>query len=254
MSYVVLIPARMNSQRLPGKPLAEIHGKPMIQRVFEQAQLSDAGRVVVATEDSVIFDCVSSFGGEVVMTSSHHTSGTDRAAEACSTLGISSDVTIVNVQGDEPLIPPACINQVARDLEKSGWEMATLCQPLTDLSHWLDPNVVKLTRNRLEQALYFSRAGIPFDRGRAPGQDIASVIRGCYRHVGIYAYSVRFLNEFVGWGSCELEETEKLEQLRALFHGARISASVAEVAIPPGIDTHHDLMQVRELIAKRDPA
>jgi 3-deoxy-manno-octulosonate cytidylyltransferase (CMP-KDO synthetase) len=243
----------MNSQRLPGKPLADIHGKPMIQRVFEQAQLSDASRVVVATEDSIIFDCVSGFGGEVVMTSSHHQSGTDRAAEACNTLEISADVTIVNVQGDEPLIPPACINQVARDLEKPGCDMATLCQPLAESSQWLDPNVVKLTRNRLEEALYFSRAGIPFDRGRATAQDIASEISGCYRHVGIYAYSVRFLNEFVGWGPCELEETEKLEQLRALYHGARISASVAEVAIPPGIDTPHDLMQVRQIISNRDP-
>ena len=155
MSYVVLIPARMNSQRLPGKPLADIHGKPMIQRVFEQAQLSDASRVVVATEDSIIFDCVSGFGGEVVMTSSHHQSGTDRAAEACNTLEISADVTIVNVQGDEPLIPPACINQVARDLEKPGCDMATLCQPLAESSQWLDPNVVKFVDEfrRLKQGI-----------------------------------------------------------------------------------------------------
>lgn len=252
MSYVVLIPARMNSQRLPGKPLADIHGKPMIQRVFEQAQLSDASRIVVATEDSVIYECVSDFGGEVVMTSSHHKSGTDRAAEACNTLDISADVTIVNVQGDEPLIPPACIDQVARDLEQSRCDMATLCQPLTELSHWLDPNVVKLTRNRLHEALYFSRAGIPFDRSGASAQGAAAVISGCYRHVGIYAYSVRFLNEFVGWGPCELEETEKLEQLRALYHGARISASVADVVIPPGIDTLDDLIQVRQIIANKD--
>ena len=156
-------------------------------------------------------------------------------------------------KGDEPLIPPVCIDQVARDLEKSRCDMATLCQPLTELNHWLDPNVVKLTRNRLEEALYFSRAGIPFDRGRASTQDAATVISGCYRHVGIYAYSVRFLNEFVGWGPCDLEKTEKLEQLRALHHGARISASVADVAIPPGIDTPHDLKQVRQIIANKDP-
>ncbi len=252
MSYVVLIPARMNSQRLPGKPLADIHGKPMIQRVFEQAQLSQASRIVVATEDSVIYECVSGFGGEVVMTSSHHTSGTDRAAEACNSLGISADVSVVNVQGDEPLIPPACIDQVAMDLEQSRCEMATLCQPLTELSQWQDPNVVKLTRNRFQEALYFSRAGIPFDRGNASGKEDAVVLSDCYRHVGIYAYSVSFLNQFVGWGTCKLEQIEKLEQLRALYHGARISASVARVEIPPGIDTPGDLEQVRQLIAEKD--
>lgn len=252
MSYTVLIPARMGSQRLPGKPLADIHGKPMIQRVFEQTRLSNASRTVVATDDQAIFDSVIGFGGEVVMTGSHHISGTDRLAEACDILQIPADTTIVNVQGDEPLIPPACIDQVAKVLQQSSCDMATLCQPLTEQAHWHDPNVVKVVRNQRQEALYFSRASIPFERAALAGRGEVAELTERYRHVGIYAYSVGFLREFVSWGACHLEETEKLEQLRALYHGARIMACVADVLIPPGIDTADDLYKVRQILAKKD--
>jgi 3-deoxy-manno-octulosonate cytidylyltransferase (CMP-KDO synthetase) len=242
----------MGSQRLPGKPLVDIHGKPMIQRVFEQTRLSKASRIVVATEDQAIFDCVTDFGGEVVMTGSQHRSGTDRAAEACDILGIPADTTIVNVQGDEPLIPPVCIDQVAEDLQQCSCDMATLCLPLTEQQRWLDANVVKVVRNQRQEALYFSRASIPFQRDTLASQSDVSITTERYRHVGIYAYSAGFLREFVGWGACHLEETEKLEQLRALYHGARIKACLAGVLIPPGIDTADDLLHVRQIFADKD--
>lgn len=252
MSFAVVIPARYASTRLPGKPLLDIAGKPMIQRVYEQAQLSAAQRVIVATDDQRIATVVSAFGGEVCMTAASHRSGTDRLQEVVSQLGLADDAILVNVQGDEPLIPPSAINQVASLLQTAtGAGIATLSEPITDLASLLNPNIVKVVTDTRGQALYFSRAPVPWPRdafadsiaqqGELPtGVDFQ-------RHIGIYAYRAALLNDFVRWPPSILEQAESLEQLRAMSQGAKIAVAVAEEAPPAGVDTLADLEQVRQL-------
>lgn len=239
--FTVIIPARYASQRLPGKALLDIAGKPMVQHVYERARESQAMRVVVATDDTRIRDIVSGFGGEVCMTAQSHPSGTDRLQEAASQLGLGDEDMIVNVQGDEPLIPPAVINQVADNLEISGFPMATLCEPVTEHDDVQDPNIVKVVTDERGRALYFSRAPIPFDRDQSLLPDEI----GYRRHLGIYAYRVSLLNEFVRWKPAPLEQAEKLEQLRVLWHGLDIHVADAVASIPPGVDTEHDLARAR---------
>lgn len=248
--FTVVIPARYASTRFPGKPLQDIAGKPMIQRVWEQARLSGATRVVVATDDPRIQAACQGFGAEVVMTRDDHESGTDRLAEVTAALGLGSDAIVVNVQGDEPLIPPAVIDQVAANLAASAEAgMATLSEPLLDAHQLFNPNVVKVVTDVNGLALTFSRAPLPWARD-ALAQRPTELPEGVLyrRHIGIYAYRAGFLQDFVRWGPCWLEKTESLEQLRALWHGVRIHVADAQVAPPPGVDTPEDLERVRRLL------
>ncbi len=247
MSFVVVIPARFSSTRLPGKPLADIHGKPMILRVAEQAQQSTAARVVVATDDVRIRDALANSGVEVCMTGSHHESGTERLAEVVELLALAADDIVVNVQGDEPLLPPALVDQVAGLLAGSDAPMATLATPLEHEDQLTDPNVVKVVQTQAGRALYFSRSAIPFDRdGTAGGTPDLS---HCRRHIGIYAYRAGFIRRYLALPVSPLEQLEKLEQLRVLWHGESIVLADAAEIPPPGVDTPADLDAVRRQLA-----
>jgi 3-deoxy-manno-octulosonate cytidylyltransferase (CMP-KDO synthetase) len=250
MAFTVVIPARHASTRLPGKPLLEIGGKPMIQHVYERGTESGAARVLVATDDARIAEAVTGFGGEAMMTSPHHTSGTDRIEEVARELGLDDDALVVNVQGDEPLVPAAVINQVAANLaENRDAGIATLCEPIASMDDFLNPNIVKVVADVNGLALYFSRAPVPWDRdGFSEGTVAAIVPPTARRHLGIYAYRVSLLRQFVAWPPAELETRESLEQLRALANGARIHVADAIAAVPPGVDTPADLEAVRVLI------
>jgi 3-deoxy-manno-octulosonate cytidylyltransferase (CMP-KDO synthetase) len=254
MSFTVIIPARYASTRLPGKPLLDIAGKPMIQRVYEQACLSRAQRVLIATDDQRIVDVAIRIGAEVCMTSSQHESGTDRLQEVVSRAGFAEDHIVVNVQGDEPLIPPAVINQVAANLAANATAgIATLVETIVDMDTVFNPNAVKVVMDSNSRALYFSRAPIPWSRDNFNADYFNGKNKGLppgihyYRHIGIYAYRVSQLNQFVSWPASALEVTEKLEQLRALEHGVTILAELACEPIPAGIDTLEDLAAVRAL-------
>ncbi|HEY9035916.1 MAG TPA: 3-deoxy-manno-octulosonate cytidylyltransferase [Pseudomonadales bacterium] len=241
MSFVVVIPARHASTRLPGKALLDIAGKPMIQRVYEQAQASSAARVIVATDHASIRDACHRFDAEVCMTRTDHPSGTDRLAEVVQQLALGDDTIIVNVQGDEPFIPPAVIDQVAALLSGNTAEMATLCEPLASYDDLINPNVVKLVSDAAGRALYFSRAPIPWARddfARQPGALPASDLY-C-RHIGIYAYRAAFLRRYLGLSASPLEQLESLEQLRVLWHGGTIMTAKAIASVPGGIDTRAD--------------
>jgi len=243
LRFTIIIPSRFDSERLPGKALLDIAGKTMIQRVYEQTIQSDAVKVIVATDDQRIADTVAAFGGDVCMTSASHLSGTDRIQEVVSIRGFEQDEIIVNVQGDEPLIPPEVINQVAGNLQKSSMPMATLFEQITTLEDLKDPNIVKLVCSVDDRALYFSRAPIPFDRDLVTTMDKGSF----KRHIGLYAYRASLLNDFVSWKADELELIEKLEQLRVLRKGFEIHVAEAVKTIPPGIDTEKDLERTRAL-------
>ena len=248
--FSVIIPARFGSSRLPGKPLLDLGGKTVLQRVYEQACQSDAKEVIIATDDERIRKVAGTFADQVIMTSSDHESGTDRLQEVAKNIALSDDAIVVNVQGDEPLIPPAVINQVAENLAEAEASIATLCEPITDEATAFDPNAVKVVFNRHGIALYFSRAPIPWNRDTfAAGAGQLPERMNLYRHIGIYAYRVSFLHDFVAWGPCPLEQTECLEQLRAMWHGHRIHVEQAVETPPTGIDTEADLEKVRALIA-----
>ncbi len=246
MSFTVVIPARFASSRLPGKPLLDIEGKPMLQRVYEQAQKSEASRIIIATDDQRIAEAASGFGAEVCLTSDQHPSGTDRLQEVAQTLGFYADDIIVNVQGDEPLIPPRLINQVAHNLAADpAAGISTLCEQIEDLAAVHNPNVVKVVTDARGYALYFSRATISWARdafSEALNQLPPSPL---YRHIGLYGYRVKMLNDFVSWQPAPIEQAEQLEQLRALWNGVRIHVAVADERHPAGVDTAEDLERVR---------
>ena len=250
MSFTVVIPARYGSTRLPGKPLLDIAGKPMVQRVWEQARLSNAGQVVIATDDARIVDTAQAFGAEVCMTSPQHPSGTDRLQQVAQEMNWADDHIVVNVQGDEPLIPPAVINQVAANLadhEQAG--MATLCEDIDALDELINPNAVKVVSDITGMALYFSRAPIPWPRDEfMNGQLVMPQSGNWYRHIGIYAYRTGFLHRYVTWPPAPLEQLENLEQLRALYNGAGIHVERAVQSVPGGVDTEDDLQAVRALL------
>ena len=247
MSFLVVIPARYASTRLPGKPLVDIAGKPMVQHVWDRALQSKATQVVVATDDERIANVVRGFGGDVVMTRVDHPSGTDRLQEVAVQLGLKNNEAVINVQGDEPLIPPAAINQVAAILlQNSRADMATLCEAIHDEITFHDPNAVKVVCNEQGEALYFSRAPIAYPRDGLLSVNSMLLPWG-YRHIGIYAYRAAFLHRYVSWPPCDLEQTEKLEQLRALYKGCVIQVAEAQDKIPAGVDTAHDLEMVRKL-------
>ncbi len=250
MAFTVVIPARYASTRLPGKALVDIAGKPMVQHVYERASESRAERVVVATDDERIASAVEGFGGTPVMTSPDHPSGTDRIEEVVRLLGLDDDARVVNVQGDEPLIPATVIDQVAENLAAHpDAGIATLCEPIDSIGDFINPNIVKLVADDNGLALYFSRAPIPWDRdGFSAGSGSGEVPANARRHLGIYAYRVSLLKQFVDWPPAQLEQYESLEQLRALANGARIHVADAAAAVPPGVDTAADLEAVRSLI------
>ncbi len=252
MSFVVVIPARYASTRLPGKPLADIHGKPMVQHVVEKALQSGADRVIVATDDERVQQALAPFaaaaGFEVCMTSPDHQSGTERLAEVCRHYGFAADTIIVNVQGDEPLIPPVIIRQVADNLAAASAPMATLSVPIRDAEEAFNPNAVKVVTDREGYALYFSRASIPWDRDRF-AQSREQIGDHYQRHIGIYAYRAGFIQCYVDWAPSVLEQVEALEQLRVLWYGEKIHVAQALQAPPVGVDTQADLDKVRALLA-----
>lgn len=243
--FVVVIPARFASVRLPGKPLREIAGKPLLQHVYERAIESAADEVIVATDDPRIAGPAGRFGAEVCMTSAEHRSGTERLAEVARHREWSADRVVVNLQGDEPLMPPQLINQCARLLESGDAEMATLASSLESLEEFRNPNVVKVLVNARDDAIYFSRAAIPYARGE---DDTGQAMRCALRHHGIYAYRVDALQQFVRAASSPLEECEQLEQLRALAIGFRIRVGRPPVRPGPGVDTEEDLKRVTALL------
>jgi 3-deoxy-manno-octulosonate cytidylyltransferase (CMP-KDO synthetase) len=242
-SYTVIIPARYASTRLPGKPLLDIQGKPLLQHVYEAARGSMAGQVLIATDDERIEKSAGGFQAEVIRTSPHHVSGTDRIAEAVTLLSLPDDAVVVNVQGDEFGLPAALIDQVAVALNNHPEvSMATLCEKINSHEDLNNPNVVKLVLDRDNHAIYFSRAAIPWS-------DNAAVAVSCQpmRHIGIYAYRAGFLQEFTSLPASPLEQCERLEQLRALYYGYSIFAEEAAAPCGTGIDTQADLERVRAL-------
>ena len=248
-AFSVVIPARYASTRLPGKPLADICGLPMIVRVARQALASGAGAVVVATDDVRVLDAVTAHGHDAMLTSAAHQSGSDRVMEVVTARGWSDDQIVINVQGDEPQIPPAVINQVAtllRDDRECG--VATLCESIADGRQVFDPNVVKLVRDVRSRALYFSRAPLPWRRDDFASADHAQFRlpqRTWWRHIGIYGYRVAALRQFCALPQARLEAIESLEQLRLLENGVAIVVAEALQQVPGGVDTPEDLERVR---------
>ena len=248
--FTVVIPARYGSTRLPGKPLALLAGKPMIQHVVERAHASAAQQVIVATDDHRVADVVTGFGAKVCLTAASHASGTDRIHEVSQQLGLADDAIVVNVQGDEPLIPPAVINQVAANLaDHPPAAAATLSEPVSDREVWQNPNVVKVVTDSRGYALYFSRATIPYPREGV--ETLFSTDFLPQRHLGIYSYRVSLLQKFVRWPMADLERVECLEQLRILANGHRIHVAPACEPVPGGIDTPEDLAQCQRLLEEK---
>nr|WP_086940362.1 3-deoxy-manno-octulosonate cytidylyltransferase [Thaumasiovibrio occultus] len=251
MGFIVVIPARYSSSRLPAKPLADICGKPMVQHVYERAMASNADRVIVATDDQRIADVVKAFGGEVCMTSADHQSGTERLAEVISLYGFSADDIIVNVQGDEPLIPPSIIDQVAENLAKhQDAPMATLAVEIEQEHEVFNPNAVKVVTDQQGFALYFSRASIPWDRDNF-AKEAPAIAQPLKRHIGIYGYRAGFIQQYIEWAPTPLEQIEALEQLRVLYYGEKIHVEIAREVPPAGVDTQADLDVVRAIVAKQ---
>ena len=263
MTYTVVIPARFGSTRLPGKALADIHGLPMVQHVYHQASMSNAKNVFVATDDKRIEEVLQAADIAVLMTDSRHQSGTDRLAEVASILALNDDDIVVNVQGDEPQIPPRVIDQVAENLARHrDCVCATLCEPIVTQHDFLNPSVVKVVRNTQGKALYFSRAPVPWPRDAMSEQAETATqpesteleqpvpvgVRPL-RHVGIYAYRVGLLRRFVDWAQTPLEKLESLEQLRILENGEAIHVDEAIEPVPGGVDTPEDLANVRRQMA-----
>ncbi|MEW5757125.1 MAG: 3-deoxy-manno-octulosonate cytidylyltransferase [Pseudomonadota bacterium] len=250
MNFHVIIPARYASTRLPGKPLLDICGKPMVQHVYERAAASGAARVVVATDDERIATAVRGFGGEACMTSDQHRSGTERLSEVIDTLGLGAEEIVVNVQGDEPMLAPVLVRQVAGGLaENKAASVATLCERITTAAELFDPHAVKVVLDQDNYALYFSRAVIPWDRDAFSVTTEELPARALhFRHIGLYAYRCGFIKRYVAWPPCALETMESLEQLRVLWHGEKIHVSEAAVHPGHGVDTPKDLERVRALL------
>lgn len=250
ISFKVVIPARYASSRLPGKPLLDIAGKPMIEHVYEKAIESGAEEVIIATDDERIAEAASKFNASVCMTSDQHPSGTDRIAEVASIQNWGPEKIVVNVQGDEPMMIPALIRQVAEDLNQyvdAG--IATLSTPITSHEELFNPNVIKVVMDHQGYALYFSRAPVPWHRdGFAKSKDKLPEDAQFYRHVGLYAYRVDFLNHYSQLTPCIPEQAESLEQLRAMYHGIRIHSSLSDTPPEHGVDTQEDLERVTSLL------
>lgn len=241
MNFHIIIPARFASERLPGKVLMDIAGKPLIQHVYERALLCGAKNVTIAVDDERVKKVVEAFGASVCMTKVEHSTGTDRLSEVVQKLCLSDDEIIVNIQGDEPLITPFAIKKTVKAMEdhqEAG--VTTLCTLIRHSEEIVDPNMVKVVLDKDGFALYFSRAPIPWDR-----KAIDITKNRYYRHVGLYAYRAKTLRKYNTWERSPLEDIEKLEQLRVLWHGEKIHVSVVEEPLPSGIDTEADLVRVR---------
>jgi 3-deoxy-manno-octulosonate cytidylyltransferase (CMP-KDO synthetase) len=246
--FHVIIPARFAASRLPGKPLLMIGDRPLIQWVWQRARASGAASVLLATDDERIRSAARGFGADCLMTSQHHASGTDRIAEVVRLKGFGRDDIVVNLQGDEAMMPPEVVAGVAQALENAPRaDIATAVAPIQSLREFLDPNCVKALRANDGRALYFSRAPVPWPRDSVAA-DQPTRFAGAWRHIGIYAYRVHSLLQFAAWPPSPLEETEKLEQLRALEHGMHIQLVALPTVPPAGVDTPEDLERVRAML------
>lgn len=242
----IVIPARYASSRLYGKPLLMLAGKPMIQHSYERAVDADLGEIVIATDDQRIFDVCVGFGATVCMTKETHQTGSDRLSEVVEKYSWDDNTIIVNLQGDEPLTPISCLQQVAANLAKNNEaSIATLATPIQSDAEYNNPNAVKVVFDRNGYALYFSRAAIPYQRDENQENDDFA-----YRHLGIYAYRAGFLKDFVKMDACPIEQLEKLEQLRAMWNGKRIHVAVAEDVPGHGVDTKEDLLVVEKILSR----
>ena len=245
MGFSVIIPARYASSRLPAKMLKEINGKSLIEHTYSNAIKSNASRVIIATDDERIKTVAEGFGAEVCMTNDSHTSGTSRIAEAVSFLNLQDDDVIVNLQGDEPMMSPSAINQVASNLVSSGMSVATLCETIDTEDAYFDENCVKVVYNSRGRAMYFSRSPVPAFRD---GQNINLDL--CFRHIGLYAYRVNFLKNYSNMPISKLETAEKLEQLTFLMEGFDIHVDVSFASTGYGVDTESDLIKVKKELKK----
>lgn len=252
VKFRVVIPARYASSRLPGKPLRRLGDKIMLQHVYERAMASGAAAVVIATDDGRIRQAAASFGAEVVMTATTHLSGTDRLAEVVARAGYADDDIIVNLQGDEPMMPPVIIRQVAINLaEHPPASIATVCASISTPAELFDPNLVKVVFDEAGYALYFSRAPIPWARdtfGKQSADTGALEGHAHWRHIGMYAYRAGFLRDYVRWPPSPLEQLESLEQLRALWYGRRIHVAEAVAPVIAGVDTEADVVRIEDLL------
>ena len=249
--FKVVIPARFGSTRLHGKPLLDIAGKPMIAHVCERAKEANAEEIIVATDDERIFNAVSELGFEAVLTRENHESGTERIAEVAEKLGWADDTIIVNLQGDEPLLPADYIHQVARALASQNQAgIATLAAKIHEADEIFNPNAVKVVLDKKGYALYFSRAPIPWNRETFKQIPPAPLFkRGeAFRHIGLYAYTAGFLKKYCAWEASPLEHIEALEQLRILWHGEKILVQIVEKTPPAGVDTLEDLQRVEAFL------
>ena len=253
VEFRIIIPARYDSTRLPGKPLRQIAGKPLLQHVFECAKRSAARHIVIATDDERIQQAAQGFGAEVCMTASTHASGTERLAEVIEKLGIADDEIVLNLQGDEPLMPAVCLDQVATLLAaKPDAVMASLCEPIERVEDMFNPNVVKVVLGRDGEAIYFSRAAVPWHRdsfSTRPQTLPAGEL--FFRHIGLYAYRAEFVSAYLKLAVSPIEKAESLEQLRVLWHGHQIAMAVACEKPGPGVDTQEELARVEALLMAR---
>ncbi|MHC5225919.1 3-deoxy-manno-octulosonate cytidylyltransferase [Ignatzschineria sp. LJL83] len=249
MNYKIIIPARLKSTRLPNKMMRDLHGKPLIEWTWRAAVNSDASQVIVATDDAGIFNHLQQLGAEVIMTSDKHESGTDRLSEVSQALQFQSNDIIVNWQGDEPFLPIHFVHQAVKALsDNSEVAMSTLATPIYNWEEVQDPNAVKVVLNEFEEALYFSRAPIPYQRGNMHTEGNIEGDTPYLRHIGLYAYRASFLNEYPSLLPSALEELEKLEQLRALANNRKIAVAISLNTPPPGIDTEEDLFKAKSWI------
>jgi 3-deoxy-manno-octulosonate cytidylyltransferase (CMP-KDO synthetase) len=247
VSFKVVIPSRLASVRLPDKPLQTLLGRPLVQHVYERATASRAGEVLVATESERVAEACRGFGARAVLTSAAHRCGTERVAEVATSQGWPDDTIVVNVQGDEPLMPSMLIDQVAALIGSSNTPLATLAWPIANTGEMCDPNIVKVVVDARGDALYFSRASIPWNRDLPPTHGDAPLTLAL-RHIGLYAYRAGPLRALAAAPPCELEDVEKLEQLRALWLGLRIRVGHAETLPGPGVDTEADLKRVARMM------
>ena len=250
MSFIIIIPARYDSTRLPGKLVKTINGKTILEYVYACAKASDATQVIIATDDQRIVEIAQGFGADVCLTAASHTSGTQRLAEVVEQRQISPDAIIVNLQGDEPLMPAECINQVAQLLQNDpAAVVATLCSPLESAADVFDSSIVKVVSDKHQHALYFSRAAIPWHREDFPTPPLSQTsVEYVRRHIGIYAYRAAYVQRYVQLDPSPLEQIESLEQLRVLWHGDKIAIAQAVKVPGPGVDTEEDLQQVAALL------
>ena len=250
--FKVVIPARYASSRLPGKPLIKIAGMTMIEHVYRRALGSGAEDVVIATDDERIFQTAKNFNAHVCMTSPDHASGTDRISEVVDQMEWADDVIVVNLQGDEPLMESSLVRQVAHDLSvMDEASITTVCAPIQTTAELFDPHIVKVVMDQSGYAMLFSRAPIPWDRDAftVTTEELPDTVQH-YRHIGLYAYRAGFLSQYSGMSPCVLEQSESLEQLRAMWYGARIHVSVTDHLPPPGIDTDADLKAIEAILEK----